>query len=257
MRCTGEPTWKDAFVRSFWPFHDSEDFGSYANTYAFPAVSAARSDSVLPSTRNSVERTSMLSKSFASWIKFFSPVLGSSFHRKKYAPFWTSPMHTKFLTTLIVTVCTGVSKNATGMSSAPSHACTMSFVPMATTRWPSSPDSALHAIFASRTHATRPTHLVSPSTICQLISNKMTRPRHGVSSPPGIAVPTASIECNAPVRRFLTCTFFTAWTCSPGSIVRDHAVSNDPGTRSFTANCSSTPPRAIAFARRVFTTVAA
>jgi len=53
----------------------------------------------------------------------------------------------------------------------------------------------------------RGTRLVSPSTICQLISNKMTRPRHGVSSPPGIAVPTASIECNAPVRRFLTCTF--------------------------------------------------
>jgi hypothetical protein len=46
-------------VRSFWPFQLSEDLGSYAKMHALPVMSVASSDSVLPSTRNSVARMSL------------------------------------------------------------------------------------------------------------------------------------------------------------------------------------------------------
>ena len=52
-----------------------------------------------------------------------------------------------------------------------------------------------------------PCHLVPSSVICHTTSKSSIRPRHGVSSPPGIAVPTASIDCNAPVRVLRSCTF--------------------------------------------------
>ena len=124
----------------------------------------------------------------------------------------------------------------------------------------------MHAILASRSHATRPCHsgwLVLPEevecwpvaayVIFHATSNKRIRPRHGVSSPPGHAVPTASIDCSAPLFVFRSWTLRTVWTCSPGSKTCCHAHSRDPGFNKRRENCSSTPPTAIAFARRVFT----
>mmetsp|Transcript_10206 Transcript_10206/g.42926 ORF Transcript_10206/g.42926 Transcript_10206/m.42926 type:complete len:386 (-) Transcript_10206:1857-3014(-) len=262
IRFTGEPTWNDAFVKSFWPFHDSVDFGSYENEKQFPVVSAASIESALPSTKNSVAATSMCSKSFASCVRSFScPV---SFHRRKKAPLCKSPSKMKFFTTFTVTVCSGVSKNATGVNDSPSHECTMSLFPTATTRFPSRPESAVHAILASRTHARRPIHsgvppVCDPKPLDRMrhaTSNRSARPRQGVSSPPGNAVPATNSDCSAPVRVFRSCTFEIVWTCSPGSSVCCHALSSVPGTNRRIANCSSTPPRAMAFARRVFTSVA-
>ena len=63
-----------------------------------------------------------------------------------------------------------------------------------------------------------------------MIAKSKILPRHGVSSPPGMAVPIASIESNAPVDWSRICTFFMQRICSPGSTAFCHAVSSVPGT---------------------------